>query len=362
MSKLWEKLGDAKDNSDLREVDITRLRIAGPTVIYFPGKDQADNNPTELSKGVHFMDKLFTDLTAPPKVYIYSHSSKYAKFSGNLTSLFRVAVYSHLPGFASSAGRKMAKNLVLPLVTDTNGKPLPADIARQNLRQLTFVGYCLGSVTAQEVHNNSMKLMRKAGYSKQEARDLLREIVLVSFATFTRPPREADRYTTLAFTNTDDFFVNTKNILVTPVTSLLRTGIDFATLTTSGQLRIKQLSESSVAVTAAARQNPLRSIFWRKAKKNADDVTLPHWNPRASNHEARDYINAEDASNQFARMVKYGLLNAVSRDGSVKPLELLNEPQHIKTPGYASKIINGLRRGKNRPSLWKKLPFVRGHE
>lgn len=355
MAKLWEKLGSAKDNSDLAEVDMSHLKITSPTVIYLPGKDQADGSPTELSKGINFVNKLFSDLPQPPKVYLYSHNRKYSGQKGNLSSIFRIAAYSYLPHFSTSPAKKLAKNVIMPLVTDDDGKPLPLDVAKQNLRNVTLLGYCLGSVAAQEVHNASMRMMKKAGFSKEDARAALREIVLVSFATFTRPDREDDRYTTVAFMHRDDLFINAKNVLVMPVEKVIDTSAQLATLNLgSEKLNIKPLSDTSLVVTASAREALVKSLPLQKKKYIINNVRLRRWNFLASNHAATDYISDADTSNQFSRMVEYALKNAVTRKDRARPIDLLNEPAGAeRTPGYDDKIAAGLLEAANKP-FWRK--------
>ena len=358
MPNLWEKTKGAKDNSDLVKVDLPQLKITSPTVVYLPGRDQADGNPTELSKGINFVDKLFTDLPKPPKVYIWSHSDIYSKKGfKNLTSLFHVAAYSHLPRVHFPAASRLAKHLIKPLVADAEGTRLPIEEAEKNLRNLTLLGYCFGTVTAQEVYNASIKTMKKAGYTAEEAEHLWGEIVLINFATFTRPKMEKNRFTTINFINTDDLFISAKNLLILPLTTVV--GLTKTFSSTSKKLNIIPLSDRSMLVSATAAEQPLDTILGKTQQEVIDDVKLKRWKMLGTNHSAHDYVTDANESNQFASMVKYALINAVTRTGRVRPVDLLDEPVMSKeepkaSEQYEDKIADGLLRAAGRPK-WKRF-------
>lgn len=360
MPALWEKPQMLKTSDDLTKVDLKAVNISGPTVIYISGRDQVDGSPEEISKNIYFANKLVSDLPDPPQVYLWSHSNIYAKVPGfkDLSSMFHVAAYSHFTDIHFPAAKKLAKNIIMPLVTDAEGKKLEDfEQAKKNLRNLTILGYCLGSITAQETYNASLKMMRKAGYEEEKARELLREAVLISFATFSRPEQEKDRFTTLNFVNSDDLFVGIKNLVTHPLFTLIKLGKIFSTA--SRKLNIKRLSDTNVLVSAAAREKPLPTLLGEKQHEVIEDVTLRRWKP-VTNHEAKDYVNDEETKNQLARMVKIAIRNAVTRTGTLSSsLELLQEPSiSEETPEeheqYNRKIVGGLIRGA-RPSKWKRL-------
>jgi len=336
MSKLWKKTRDASNTSDLEEVKLSELTISKPTVIYLPGRDQTDNKPKEISKGIHFVNKFFAELPSPPQVYMWSNNNKYSlgKGVGFVPSLIRVAAYSYFPDRRTgTSSRNLAKKLIMPLVTDAQGKTLPLEQAEKNLRNLTFLSYCLGSVAAQEINNASLKMMTKAGYTKEEAHQLMREIVHVSFATFTRPKAEDDRYTTLSFVNNDDQFLRAKNLMVLPLNSVVSLSKSF--LNTGRKLEIASLSDTSMLVSATAMARPLSRLPWQKPKEVIDDVTLPSWKildiknkklELITNHTPDAYVNDNPESNQFAGMVQCAMINAVTRKKLIRPVDLLNAP------------------------------------
>lgn len=340
-------------NNDFRKVELSDVKIDRPTVVYLPGRGQSDTNLGELSKGVHFVNKLCADLETPPSVYIWSHSDKYNK--SNIKSLLHVAAVNYGWGYSSPAGKDLAAGLIGPLVLSPEGKPLPYHEVQKNLRNLTLLGYCLGSTTAQELYNASLKMMRQAGYPRGQARRLLREVVLVSFANFTRPRRERHRWTTLSLVNTDDVFIGVKDLLVNTLARPISNPVKIVGRMlheTSGvdKLKIKILSQSSTLVKSAVKGNLTRHIL-REAFQN---VTHARWKWTTS-HDARSYVTDEE-SNQLAGIAKRGVMNAVGaygqgRTSKLGSLDLLKEPEGYKETqeqaiAHIHKIERGLQRGK----------------
>jgi hypothetical protein len=348
---MWEKIGDSKDNTGLTEVDLLKLAITGPTVVYFPGREESDSNATGLSKGLRFVNKLLSDMPAPPQVYMWSQPDKYAHKPpvGYLSTLFHVAAYRfRAQHFHPPSLNRLADKLIMPLVVDEAGKP-DFERGQKNLRNLTFLGYCLGSVTAQEFHNACMSRMQKAGYSKEDARKLLREVVLVNIATFSDPRQEKNRWTTVALANTDDRFIQIKNGLMHPLLTLLRLRHAFSNA--NRRLKIRSLSDTSLLVTAAARGRFVSRL--RKPKEIIADVRLPRWKMGSTNHEPQYYGFNDSGENaradkkcQLSRIVQHALINAVNRSQlpvtePVKPLDLLAPPPGLDisvTAPYRQKI------------------------
>jgi hypothetical protein len=275
MPKLWRKTGDARDNSDLVGVDLPTLAIAKPTVIFISGRETTDKNKDEISRSIHFMNKLFQDQTEPPQIYSWSHSRI-------LSRAFNMVAYHQFPGHRyRPSAKKLAKAAIMPLVSK-EGQPLPLEEAQKNLRNLTLLGYSAGSLVAQEVFNASLKMMQKSGYKPEDARRLLHEVVLVTIGTISRPTKEQNRFTTIYMVNTDDWFVRAKNFLRHPFRSAFRKA--------TRQLRIEPLSGTNLLVSAAA-GGRLWDKHKKKQKEVIDNVKLPRWRFFASNHEARDYVN-----------------------------------------------------------------------
>jgi hypothetical protein len=365
VSKLWEKTGTAKNNSDLVEVDQSKLDLSKPTVVFFPGQLTNESAPDFISKDLNEVKELFRDMPEQPQVYLWSHPHKNhpkKKFSlswifsaavhrlsfgripeapiNELSAVFRLAAYT-VTGQRSttSLAREQARKLIMPLVTDANGKPLPFEQAQKNLRKLTLVGYCIGNLSVQEVFNGALSLMKKSGFKKKDARNLLKEIVLVSFASFAEPQAEHHRYTTVSLIHNDDSMLRKRERLFHP---LRRIFSHF-----SRRLRVKQLSDTSVLISGTNMGK------WWDRKKPAqkeviEDVRLPAWRKDAFNHFMSDYVNTNDKASQFSRIVQYSLINAVSRTDTVKPVELLKAPAAVdktaETASYERKITAAARK------------------
>ena len=349
MPKLWKKTGDAKNNSDIVEVDPAQLAISKPTIVYFPGQITPDDAHDEISRNLNDVKKIFCDLPEPPQVYLWSHPedtrttralapifcTAVNKLSlgkvnpptkgSDLTSLSRYLAYK-LSFHRSStvAAENLAQNLIMPLATNAEGKPLPFDEAQKNLRNLTFMGYCIGGFAVQAVYNAAQKMLRKAGYSRKEARALLQEIVLVTIGTFSEPKKEENRYTTVSFIYNDDSMTGAKDKVFHP--------LHRAFSRSNQRLQVSKLSDSSIIVSGA--------IMGKKGDQSQEEVIegvlLPAWRKGAFNHFFADYVNTNDNTHQFSRIVQYALTNAVNRNGTVKPGDLLKAPAALeKTPEVA---------------------------
>lgn len=351
MPKLWKKTGSAKNNSDLVEIEASQLTVSGPTVVYFPGQLTSDNNRDFISIDLNDINELFQGLPSPPQVYLSSLPETPPQKSLSLSSLFRAAVHNfsfhrlpkptandassmgrriryHFSRACSSSflGRDLAKALVMPLVSNAAGRRVPYGEAQKNLRNLTFMGYSIGNLTAQEIYNAAKKMMRKAGYSKKETRQLLQEIVFVSIGSVAEPRQEAKRYTTVSLIYQDDRFVRGKDKTLHPLRGIFAKS--------SRHLKIKQLSGSSIVLSAAARGR------WRNRKKETpeviDNVQLPRWDKMASNHLFVDYVNTNDAGSLFSRIAQHVLINAADRKDTVNPLDLLTAPSTLAADTRAS--------------------------
>lgn len=313
MPKLWKKTLDTTDTKNLEEVDLSTLKISSPTVIFISGRETTDKNRAEISKSIHFLNKIYKDQPKPPQIYSWSHSRI-------LSRAFNMAAYHLFPGhrYRPSAG-KLAKAAIMPLVS-AEGRPLPPEEAKKNLRNLTLLGYSAGSLVAQEVFNASLKMMQKTGYTPEEARTLLNEVVLVTIGTISRPTKEQNRFTTITLVNTDDTFVRAKNFLMHPFRSAFRKA--------ARQLRIEPLSGANLLISAAAGGRK-RDMLHKKQKEVMEDVQLPRWSFFASNHEARDYVNEDYKHSQVSWIVPNVLINAANRKTTLEPLRLLEPPASL---------------------------------
>src|ERR1700733_176889 len=153
MPKLWKKTLDTKDTKNLEEVDLSTLKISTPTVIFISGRETTDKNREEISRSIHFLNKIYQGQPDPPQIYSWSHSRI-------LSRAFNMVAYHQFPGtrYRPSA-MKLAEGAIKPLVS-RDGQRLPFEEAQKNLRNLTLLGYSAGSLVAQEVFNASLKMMQ----------------------------------------------------------------------------------------------------------------------------------------------------------------------------------------------------------
>lgn len=325
MPKLWKKTSDAKNSSDLQEVDLSKLVVFRPTVVFFPGQFASDDNPYHISLEIKHAKDVFSNQPEQPEIYLWSNPDDGTRKRSFARTFLRSAFYNATAcRTALYSADKLAKGMILPLATDAQGKPLPLAEAQKNLRNLTFFGYCIGNLAAQEVYNAARKMLRKAGYSRKDTRLLLREIVLVSVASASEPAKERHRYTNVTLLYNDDKGIRVKDWIVSPLHTLTKSFFK-----ASQKLAIRRLSDTSLLITAAALGRK-RDRKKETPSEVIEGVQLPRWNKKATNHFTPDYINSNDNSCQFSRIAEHALVNAVNRKGTVKPVDLLTAPPALE--------------------------------
>jgi hypothetical protein len=259
-----------------------------------------------------------------------------------------MAAYNLRPATrASQAAQELARGVIMPLVAKDfrlngdgamAGTPLPAEEAKKNLRNITLFGYSAGTIVAQECFNASMTMMQKIGYTADQARDVLHEVALVSAGNVSRPSKENDRFTTLYLVASNDKIIRAKNRIWAPLKTL----------------NIKRLSATSAFISAAVTK---KKFEWRNrdGKTWQEKITplIPSWTMIKSYHELPHYITHDEHLSQFAKIVQYGLTNAINRaDARVNPegktltpMEMLNPPHGVdaaEAATYHQKIAKAI--------------------
>jgi hypothetical protein len=316
MSKLWYRTRGEDGASRLHEVNFSDFRVAGPTVIYLSGFLTTNGQPGFIAGALKRLEEMLGHrapaVAHDATLYAWSHSS--------LANLFNMAAYNGFPSRAASrAGHVFARNLIMPLVAENlgwqggrpKGRPLPADVIRQNLRHLTLLTYSAGTVTVQESFNAAHKMMRQIGMKDAEIRDLLGEVVVISTGNVSRPSKEKNRFTTLYLVASNDIVVRVKNALWAP----LRTLLSKMMFDHPDALRAEKLSPASLLVTARVGHSDWE---WRldaggKSFKSQIKRLMPAWTLVNSNHELPYYITHDEKLSPFANIALYGLTNAVGR-------------------------------------------------
>ena len=320
----------------MREVDLSNFHVDRPSLIFLNGFFTTDNAPEYVRASLRTMEELMANRPAgspPVDVYSWSHSG--------LKDFFNVAAYTVRPGSrACPAVRRLAEGLIMPLVAKDfkigkdgkpSGTPLPLDEAKKRLRNITFFGYSAGCVTAQECFNASLKMMKQIGYGEKDARAALNEVVYVGVGTMSRPGKEKDRFTTVFLEATNDKIVRFKNRFWAPLRAV------FAHFAKG--IKIEKLGDHAAIVSAPVARRHFETKFrdGRTVKEKIRSL-LPKWTLIKSYHELPRYMTQDEDLSPFAKMVQYGLANAVARTGPVDPVSLLAPP-----PGTDEKVAAAYR-------------------
>lgn len=350
MGKLWQKRLNDTGQSELVEVEQASLLIDRPSVVFLSGFLTNNDKPKAIAgsiKNVQELLKGHEDLAPTPSVYCWSHKG--------LSNLFNLAAYNTRPSSRSSdAGYDIGAAVLMPLVannlkreslTEVSGTPLPLEEAKKNLRNVTFFGYSAGGIVAQETYNATLRMMQGIGYSRQDAQEALKEVVLVAAGVFSRYRREKGRFTTLYLAATNDRMMRAKNWIWGTAGTLLRT-----TFTSYGRkkkpLEIRPVSETSLLISAPVRP----TLYDIKTDTETGERQKKYFKPlypkfmfRRSYHELQHYMTQEEGNNAFANMALYALVNALTRQRRLAPLELLAAPQQaLNAETYNTKITAAL--------------------
>lgn len=344
MAKLWQRTRAADGTSQLHDISLTDLHITRPSVIYLSGFLTIDSQPGFIAGGLKRLEEMLGHRPAPhdaqqADLYAWSHT--------NLANVFNMAAYNVAPQTrACAAAKSLARAVIMPLVAsdfkldgdgNISGTPLPLDVAKRNLRNITFLGYSAGTIAAQECYNASLQMMQKIGYTKDAAKDALQEVALISAGNVSRPSKEKDRFTTVYLVASNDKIILAKNRIWAPLKTL------FARF--ARNLNIKKLSATSAFVSAAVtKQKWEMRMAGGKTWRERIRPLIPSWTLIKSYHELPHYVTHDENLSQFAKIVNFALTNAVARapefaggDGKkLDPLEMIQPPQGIPAPAAAA--------------------------
>jgi hypothetical protein len=332
--KLWQSVPDKTGRPQLKEVDLTRLTIERPALVYLSGFLTNNDRPDFIAGSIKRIDELLRNAPSSavvPDIYAWSHKG--------LSNLFNLAAYDTFPNSrASEAGYILAANILMPLVTEDFavftdgamvGRPRPLEEAAKKLRNVTFFGYSAGSIVAQETFNAAKKMMTTIGFTESEVRQLMKEVVLINAGCISRPSQEKDRYTTINMIASNDRINRCKNWVWGTAGTALRTVFTrYAWEKNTKDLSIRPLSPSSLFVNAAVKADLYEWVSNEKGIRTKRKVNplFPAWTFSRSYHELPHYITKDDTNNGFSRIALYATVNAVSRTSLVKPLSLLDPP------------------------------------
>ncbi len=325
-------------NAQLREVDMSTVKISGPTMVYLSGFLTNNDRNDYILGSIKRMEELFRDrpeVNTQPEVYAWSHT--------DLRNLFNLAAYNTFPNTRSSqAGYDLAAGILLPMVAadfkrdekgNVTGTPLPLSEARQNLKNLTLFGYSAGSIVAQETFNATLKMMKKIGFDEKDARAVLKEVKLIAVGNISRPSKEVDRFTTITLVASNDRIMRAKNWIWGTLGTTFKRLKEYLTLKgwnkNKKELTVRPLSDSSLFVTAAVRNSLYEWNYddgGNRLNKRPFDPLLPEWTLLRSYHEIPHYTTMDLKNNSFACIAHYALVNAFNRDGKMSPLDMIQPP------------------------------------
>jgi hypothetical protein len=335
MGKLWEKTVGADGKSKLDEIDLSKLDISQPTVVYLSGFLTNNNRPDYVAGSLKRMEELIrgrSEIAVQPKLYGWSHTS--------LKNLFNLALYDSMPNKRSSdAGFDLGAGVLMPLVAkdfkrnedgSVSGTPVSVAEAKEKLRNVTFFGYSAGSIVAQETYNATLKMMKQVGWKEGEAKDALHEVALVAVGAISRPSHETDRFRTVYLVASNDRINRGKNWIWGALGTALRTVFGrYASEKHTKDLTIRPLSETSVFASTAVRPTYYEWKYdeqGEKKEKKWFDPLYPKWAGRRSYHELPHYVTTDDNNNQFARMALYALINCINRGPAPDTMKLIEPP------------------------------------
>jgi hypothetical protein len=336
MAKLWNMTTDASGKKVLEDLDLKTFCVTAPAVIFLTGVFTDDEQAGHIAGAIDRLEEIVDNRAQPhppTEVYAWSHNPA-------LRNVFDLAAYNFRPnGTPAPATRKLAEKIFKPLLLDDNGQPLPEDIARKNMRNITLFGYSAGSITGQDCFNATLNIMTAAGYDADKARGILKEVVLISVGNMSRPSQEKDRFTTVYLTATNDKLNVANRRIWSPLKSLFTK--------VSRKLTIKRMSPSSLLISARV-SHTKKETRRRKDRtwKERIEPMVPRWMLFRSYHELPRYITEDDGVSPFSKIVLYAVTNAAARAGVMDPLDLIRPPAGVDpatAAAYTARIDKAVR-------------------
>lgn len=89
-------------------------------------------------------------------------------------------IFSYQKYFVPAYLDDLFNKILLPRITDTNGKRLPIDTAKQQIRKMTILAHCHGGYVALMLEERLQSKMQDLGYSKDEINQILSQMLVVA--------------------------------------------------------------------------------------------------------------------------------------------------------------------------------------
>lgn len=350
MAQLWTQNRDGESGERIKNIDAGGLTLEKPTLVFLAGLFNTPKQPTMIRGAIGHLIGMLRNFGERAGETCEIHTVCYKSRRSNLCHFFN---YNSRPNtYASQEARQFVYDYMLPHFADNcqfdekgqfvSGDKKPLRDVEKAFKNLTFMAYSYGTVFSQEVYNAAKKTMEAAGFEKSDSRYLLSRIHLVSMGCVSRPLREQNRYTSICLVATNDFVSSLKRY-VWP-------SLKEAFATVANKLKISDLSRRNLYIAAPVKRRISEVITLDDGRKIEKRVPLlfPKWSPIASHHELHHYTTDQDDSNQFAKIVRFALVNCLRRDKALKGIEMIAPPPEmsVEAERYQARIERALARKK----------------
>lgn len=325
MTKLWRSTFDDKGKRQIEEIQALDVANNEPTVVFFSGFSTINKWKSFIGGALKSAEKML-GMTPEQSNNIQIVTGSYK----GLGQFFNLLAYNRFPNiYCSKAGKKAARDLILPRVAKNitlkknnhfkSADKISVREAKENLRQLTLIGYSMGTVITQEMYNASRKFMSKIGYTKEETKDILSEVVLLSMGTMSRPTKEKNRFTTLFMVaSNDDVARKRAHIHFRPSEHRARQA--------KHGLKITPWSDTGLYISAPVKPELSETVIDENGNEEKRRIKMlyPKWSGFYSHHELPHYITNDDEDNEFSKIVSFALANAIRRNETTKVTDLIS--------------------------------------
>lgn len=343
MTKLWRSTFDENGKRQIEDIKALDISYDKPTVVFFSGFSTITKWKGFIGGALKSTEKMLgLNKQEANKIQIITGSYK------GLSQFFNLLAYNRFPNnYCSSAGKKAARDIILPRVAQNivlkknnhfkSAEKLPLDEAKERLRNLTLVGYSMGTVITQEMYNASKQFMRKIGYTREETQELLSEVVLLSMGTMSRPTKEKNRFKTIFMVASNDDVVRKRaHIHLRVKEHLARQAKKF--------LKITPWSNTGLYISAPVKPRLIETVIDENGQEQKKHIPMlyPKWTGFNSHHELPHYITNNDEDNDFSKIVSVTLANAINRNEDTTITDLVTNTQSFvdtNNNGFASDEI-----------------------
>lgn len=354
MAQLWTQKRENTSGPKIQNIDAGELSLQKPTLIFLPGLFNTPKQPAMIRAGIGHLLGMLRSFGERNGETCEIHTVSYNGRRSNLSHFFN---YNSKPKtYASVEAREFVNDYLMkhiardvkigPKGRVISGTAKPKKDIERAFQNLTFMAYSYGTVFSQEVYNASRDAMKKVGINERDSKYLLSRIHLVSVGCVSRPIKEKNRFTSICLVASNDFVSNLKRYVFWSLKEVFATVAD--------NLKISPLSRRNLYITAPVKRRPQQTITTAEGKKITQNVKplFPKWSPIASHHELEHYTTDQDDHNQFAKIVRYALVNCLRRTRALKGVEMIAPPRALGqldgADAYTSRIDQAITPQKTR--------------